>query len=52
MASLLPQCVSLVHLEETGHMAPIERPAEVTQQLRRLASEHLVAPRRVRAGRR
>lgn len=41
MAEALPQVVELCILDRTGHMAPLERDAEVTRRLRALVSEHL-----------
>ena len=36
LAETLPRCAGLVELERTGHMAPLERPDEVTGALRGL----------------
>lgn len=37
IAAELPQLAGLVILEQTGHMAPLERPSEISQALRELA---------------
>ncbi|MFC8447986.1 alpha/beta fold hydrolase [Kitasatospora sp. NPDC057223] len=42
----LPDPQGLLLLPGVGHMAPLERPAEIAAELRRLAAAHLAAPAR------
>jgi pimeloyl-ACP methyl ester carboxylesterase len=44
IAAALPNLTSLVVLPETGHMGPLERPAEVSEALRELARSTFRAP--------
>ena len=44
LAESLPECTGLVELPRTGHMAPLERPDEVTRALRDLADRRSAAP--------
>jgi pimeloyl-ACP methyl ester carboxylesterase len=37
MAGELPRLYRLIELPETGHMGPLERPAEIAEALRELA---------------
>ncbi|HZU61355.1 MAG TPA: alpha/beta hydrolase, partial [Solirubrobacteraceae bacterium] len=39
IAEMLPQLERLIILPDTGHMAPLERPREVTQALKELAAK-------------
>ncbi|MFJ8041892.1 alpha/beta fold hydrolase [Kitasatospora sp. NPDC096147] len=43
LLSALPAPAGLVELPRIGHMAPVERPAEVAGEIRRLAAAHLPA---------
>ncbi|MGW4646319.1 alpha/beta fold hydrolase [Kitasatospora sp. NPDC004289] len=43
LLSALPAPAGLVELPRIGHMAPVERPAEVADEIRRLAAAHLPA---------
>ena len=41
LASTLPDCAGMLELEDTGHMAPLERDGEVTAALRELTARHV-----------
>ncbi|MGF1430675.1 alpha/beta fold hydrolase [Kitasatospora sp. LaBMicrA B282] len=43
MRTALRTCDGLLELPDTGHMAPVERPAEVSAEIRRLVTTHLPA---------
>jgi pimeloyl-ACP methyl ester carboxylesterase len=46
IADRLPQLAGFVELEQTGHMAPLERPRELTQALLELAGANAAADSR------
>lgn len=44
LAAALPDCTGVLELEGSGHMGPLERPAEITSALRELAGRRPSTP--------